>query len=162
MTRGIRNTEADFWALVDKSGDCWLWTAAKLHGGHGQFKMNGPSRTTHRISWEMANGPIPDGLYVCHKCDVPACVNPEHLFLGTQLDNMRDAKAKGRHRSPPMKAPGEARAHMLRTVIPAARAWHASPEGLAWHSQHGKDSWKDRPLSAITCSSRCPPSSSRS
>lgn len=85
-----------FWSKVDKSGECWTWTAA-LRGsnGYGQFWDDGPV-FAHRFSWVMAVGPIPSGMLVLHKCDNPRCVRPEHLFLGTHLDNARDRNAKGR------------------------------------------------------------------
>lgn len=92
-----------FWNKVDKTGDCWLWTGATKDGfpygiicpPGGTGKGRPPIRA-HRLSWEMAHGPIPRGMVVCHKCDQPRCVRPEHLFLGTQGDNVRDAAEKGR------------------------------------------------------------------
>lgn len=85
--------------------DCWLWQASRL-GDYGQFTAmlpGGRSRQAHlyahRVAWVLANGrAVPDNLLVLHHCDVPMCVNPAHLFLGTQVDNMRDCKAKGRLR----------------------------------------------------------------
>ncbi len=92
------NLAERFWSKVDKRGpdECFEWTAAHDSHGYGQIDKVG----THRVAWELAHGPIPDGLYVCHHCDNPGCVNPAHLFLGTQKDNIHDALGKGRLKSP--------------------------------------------------------------
>lgn len=82
-----------FWAKVKTDGPCWLWTGAQMGSlGYGQFRID-PARTdyAHRVSWRLANGEIPDGALVLHRCDVPLCVRPDHLYLGNQADNMRDA-----------------------------------------------------------------------
>lgn len=82
--------------IVTESG-CWLWNGYIREGRHGQSSMNGRVVYAHRLSWELAYGPIPKGLVVCHKCDVPFCVNPNHLFIGTQADNIGDCVRKSRH-----------------------------------------------------------------
>jgi len=96
--------QIQFWSKVDKSQECWIWLADRnTSHGHGRIKLKtGPGQyrkfLAHRISWELAHGPIPEGLIILHKCDNPPCVNPDHLFLGTLRDNALDMHAKGRHR----------------------------------------------------------------
>lgn len=87
--------EQRFWTKVNKTSDCWLWTAATIRG-YGQIAIDRRPHYAHRVSWELVNGPIPDGLECLHRCDVPLCVRPDHLFLGSQQDNLADARQKGR------------------------------------------------------------------
>lgn len=93
----------EFWgSLVFGTGGCWLWCRARHQLGYGLSSKG----KAHRYAWELFNGPIPEGLSVLHRCDIRNCVNPDHLFLGTQADNMRDAATKGRIVAVPQ--PGEA------------------------------------------------------
>lgn len=95
-----------FWSNIDRNGpvpshvphlgNCWLWTAGKSHFGHGTFRYKGKMVVTHRVMWLEECGEIPDGLHVLHRCDIPNCVRPEHLELGTEADNVRHREERGR------------------------------------------------------------------
>jgi len=89
--------EDAFWSKVDRTGDCWIWQSSRFATGYGRVTYQGKSAYSHRVSWTLTNGEIPNGFHVCHHCDNPPCVRPDHLFLGTPLDNMRDRDRKGRH-----------------------------------------------------------------
>jgi hypothetical protein len=83
--------------LIDKQTQCWNWLKAKNKDGYGYLWVDGKMRRAHRLSFEAFVKPIPPGKLVLHTCDNPSCINPEHLFLGTHLDNARDRNQKGRH-----------------------------------------------------------------
>lgn len=99
---------------------CWLWTGAHYPSGYGVLYFRGKNQGAHRVSYRVFKGRIPPGMFVCHKCDTRACVNPEHLFLGTHTDNMRDCSAKnrfphGRNHPMPNRRLDEASVLMIRS-----------------------------------------------
>jgi hypothetical protein len=126
---GDRSTR--FWSMVAKGEGCWLWTGEVLHNGYGRiYHADGHKEAAHRVAWRLVNGPIPADLSVCHHCDNPPCVRPDHLFLGTHADNMRDKVSKGR------QARGERSGTAVLTTaqVVAIRVRHAggdSPEQLS-------------------------------
>ena len=91
----------NFFAKVvrgESTDACWVWTGSKSSKGYGNFNVNRSTQSSHRISYRLHVGEIGEGLIICHTCDNPACVNPDHLFTGTHLDNVTDKMDKGRDR----------------------------------------------------------------
>lgn len=97
-----RQTKEGFYKrYVELDNGCWNFTGAIGRGGYGLASYHGKIHHAHRLSWILTNGEIPNGLLACHKCDNRLCINPAHLFLGTNLDNTIDMMNKGRHRTSP-------------------------------------------------------------
>lgn len=125
--RKVRRS-ASFWTFVEKADDgCWIWRGNTTVYGYGQFSIGGSCKRAHRFAYDLAVGPIPDGLMVLHSCDVRTCVNPAHLSIGSHLDNMQDMRERGR----------AATGYWARDrVIDAMRSWHREygvwPNSTMW------------------------------
>ncbi len=115
-----------FWSKVQICGpdDCWNWIGATKDNGYGTFGHLYENLYAHRFSWELKNGKIPNGMFVLHRCDNPACVNPSHLFLGTHTDNMRDKENKGRANHPSGELNGKSK--ITRSDVLEIRRMHSS------------------------------------
>ena len=132
-----------FWRYVEKTETCWLWTGGTNGYGYGRLWVRGHFVGTHRVSFSMHVGPIPDGLCVLHTCDVPACIRPDHLFLGTHRDNMHDMVQKKRHwpyTHPDCLAKGDrngSRTHPERVRRGDNHPFHINPELSVRGTKHG-------------------------
>jgi len=116
--------------LFDAPDQCWLWVGATKNG-YGLLTTPHPNRRqipAHRVAYELFVGPIPDGLFVCHTCDNPPCVNPAHLYAGTAADNSADCVSRGRHRSPIAGRPACRNGHLYGPDTPLDyRGFRACP-----------------------------------
>lgn len=110
--------------VKDPITGCWNWTGASNRYGYGRMSVFGKRTLTHRLSWEYHYGPIPSGMNILHKCDNPACCNPEHLFIGTQQDNIADMHQKGRDRS--LSGESSAKARLSAEQVRQIRSMYAS------------------------------------
>lgn len=112
----------DFWARVKIDGECWVWTGTRSHFGYGTVKFDGRVTLTHRLTYRLHVGPIPNGKHVLHHCDNPSCVRPSHLWLGTNAENVADKVRKER------QARGVAigRGHLTEDDVRSIRAEHAA------------------------------------
>jgi hypothetical protein len=110
-------TAEEFWAMTDRSGECWEWTGNRTRPGYGSARFRGKTVGAHRVAWMLANdSEIPARMMICHHCDNPPCVNPAHLYCGTASDNVRDAYDRGRisrtqPRTPPPVMPWDTLIH---------------------------------------------------
>lgn len=105
----MKTVQDRFEEKFEKCDGCWNWTASKNRGGYGQFYLAGRQQKAHRVSYQLYVGEIADNLHVLHHCDNRACVNPAHLFLGTNTDNVHDCENKGRGVHPSGEKHGSAK-----------------------------------------------------
>lgn len=117
---------------VTESG-CWIWLGMLDSGGYGTIKLNRRTQKAHRVSWEHYRGLIPDEIKVLHRCDIPMCINPDHLFLGTQAENIADMIAKGRNRG----SPGEQNGRAKLTVKQVLEIRHSCSGVVSTSKQYG-------------------------
>lgn len=120
-----------FMAFVEKTDGCWLWHGSRRPKGYGIFWFRGERTGAHRASHALFVGPVVDGLDVCHRCDNPRCVRPDHLFLGTRSENLRDAVEKGRMRHPDTRGQRNGNSRLTLTVVTTIRERRANGERLA-------------------------------
>lgn len=135
-----------FWAKVDKTDGCWLWTACKHARGYGYFFDGSKQVQAHRFAWRISYGDIPAGLCVCHSCDTPSCVRPDHLWLGTTQANTADRDAKGRTASADRHVSQTHPEVLMRGDSHYART---QPERLARGEAHGRTTLTEDQVKAI-------------
>jgi len=115
---------ARFWSLVQcqDPDDCWYWIGGLFGGGYGLYMDRG----AHRVSWEIENGPIPEGKWILHKCDVRGCVNPAHLYAGTPKENAEDMVRRGRWRNGGLRGETHPNAKITADQVREIRSLHGT------------------------------------
>lgn len=120
------------WTEVAGPNECWNWKGSRKKGWHGQWRNGlGQIELAHRAAWRIMKGEIPPGMFVLHRCDNPACMNPSHLFLGTQADNLKDMWAKGRARPGVSKGEKHGNAKLTAELVRDIRSSQESGVELA-------------------------------
>lgn len=122
----MRSTDDRFWAKVNKTDGCWLWTACTNWAGYGKFYDGNSLTAAHRYSYLLHNGQISDGQFVLHHCDTPACVRPDHLFIGSQQDNITDMMQKKRNGYTGLKGERNCKAKLDERQVKDIRAKYES------------------------------------
>jgi len=144
----IQDRESAFWSQTDRSGDCWLFTGYLTPAGYGRFSIAGVQQQAHRVAYMFTHGPIPEGMVICHRCDVRHCVNPSHIFLGTHADNVADMDAKGR-RQPARGDRNGARLHPETRLRGDKNPMRAHPELVPRGEKHGMAKLTDEQVCQI-------------
>lgn len=144
MSEIMEKHQKRFLEKIDRGPGCWAWRAGKTSLGYGQFRVDGRNLYAHRVAWAHFRGELPEEAVVCHSCDNPACVNPDHLFLGTQADNLADMARKGRQggaRLDQEKADEIRRRHARGETQTALAAEFGVSQATVWRVVEGR-SWR--------------------
>jgi hypothetical protein len=134
LARPRGSLEERFFRKIERTGDCWIWVGNRRPNGYGIIQQGGKGSSTlsaHRLSYEMHKGLIPDGLVVMHSCDNPACVNPDHLTVGTYKQNTADMIAKGRKRTVAPKGTGNGKAKLNDELVRYIRTSQKNAASIA-------------------------------